>query len=183
MLCLFSTILTIYTDPKYGYTGGQKASNLQDRLRSHIPLPEIARQDEVQMLNTLMAEEIDPNYLRKSRDGDNMISRGSFLTTPVPEKIREKMMDKSDNYEMIPFDTTQGFIETPDDLSVTLAHPFVNDSIRQAGFTKPEQLDGYILEPSNPLLDCIEKIPEKFANYYPANNPYIVSKARKGLGL
>ncbi|KAM0688127.1 hypothetical protein COBT_000617 [Conglomerata obtusa] len=166
----------------FGFTGGINKSKINN-LKKSIFLPNGELKNSALMKRVDVGfEELDPNYIARSRGvecatGDNMISRASFLTRPIPDSIKEKILRKNDERDALPFDYTQGFVSGPNDHGMTLSS---ENLIFNAGrfnlsrsFSTEKQPQALVMDPKNPRTNFIVDVPAG-NNYYPWNNPYII---------
>lgn len=165
----------------FGFTGGLPGSKINNnalnpifpngRIKDSHIWPEIATS----------FEQLDPGYIaNKVNNNDSMISRENFLTVPVPDPIREKILAKSDSNESLPFDYTQGFIPAPNDTGMTYSSENLAKSQRapvfKQGYTEPKQAQALVMDPFDPTNNVIVDLPPG-SDYYPANNPYVIVKS------
>lgn len=181
---MFLTFILVEANvyPGFGFTGGIDGSKI-NRNSDNPFLPNGNLKNEAALPPTdLSFEELDPNYLANQNDRaldspDNMISRGNFLSTPVPDNVREKIMEKADNNDSLPFDYTKGFVNNPNDRGMTQSSNNLISVANDVGVAhesnKPKQPQALIVDPEDPRNNAIVDVPPD-GNYYPFGNPYIV---------
>lgn len=174
--------LCVEAYPGFGFTGGTGKSKIAENLVNPF-LPNGDVKDSVlQPKFDYNYDELDPNYVARpgNSDGivnDNMISRGNFLTRPVPDSVKEKILQKSDDRDSMPFDFTQGFLPGPNDHMGTQSAENLMAMSEALGikdsFSQPKQPQALIMDPKNPKNNLIIDVPPG-SDYYPWNNPYII---------
>ncbi|KAM0677894.1 hypothetical protein BDAP_001573 [Binucleata daphniae] len=168
--------------PGFGFTGGTGKSKIADAdVNPFLPNGDV-KDNVLQPRLNLNYDELDPNYVARKDitdafKNDNMISRGNFLTRPVPDSVKEKILEKSDDRDAMPFDFTQGFVSGPNDYMGTQSAENLMAMSEALGlkesFSKPKQPQALIMDVANPKNNAIVDMPAG-SNYYPWNNPYLI---------
>ncbi|KAM0675617.1 hypothetical protein GVAV_000985 [Gurleya vavrai] len=185
MLIIINLILTVFCIDSYvgfGFTGGSGKSKIKKNEDSKfLPNGELKNSALLTKINKGF-EELDPNYIARAGafdqlSNDSMISRASFLTRPVPDAVKEKILKKNDERDAVPFDYTQGFVPGPNDHEMTQSSENLIATAKKLGLSfsndKKPKAQALVMDPDDPTKNMIIDMPAG-SNYYPWNNPYVI---------